>query len=54
MIKTGQVAVAGRVNGVWDKEKKEFVVKRGKTSKGDKYQIFSMKHQRYIKRCVFF
>jgi len=42
-VKSGQLAVAGYVGGVWDKESKSFEVKRGMGQSGKKYQIFEIK-----------
>ena len=41
-IKIGQVAVTGRVSGLWNKENKSFDVKRGQSKSGKKYQIFEI------------
>jgi len=42
MVKYGQVAIAGRVNGLWDKDAKTFNVKRGVTKAGTRYQLFEI------------
>jgi len=42
MIKEYTLAVAGRVDGLWNKETKSFEVKRGMTANGKKYQIFEI------------
>lgn len=42
MVKYGQVAIAGRVSGMWDKDARTFAVKRGLTKGGTKYQLFEI------------
>lgn len=42
-IKIGQTAVTGYVGGVWSKEDNGFIVKRGMSKAGNKYQIFDIK-----------
>jgi hypothetical protein len=40
--KIGQCYLTGTVNGVWDKDSKKFVIKRGKTKNDKKYQVFTI------------
>jgi hypothetical protein len=42
MLKENQVAVAGRVNGVWNNQTKGFEIKTGVTQNGKKWQIFEI------------
>ena len=42
MVKINQCALTGRVKGIYDKDSKSFVVKRGKTKNDKKYQTFEI------------
>jgi len=42
MLKENTVAVAGRVNGVWNNTTKGFEIKSGVTQNGKKWQIFEI------------
>jgi len=42
MIKENQIAVSGRVGGVWNKETNSFEVRSGLSKNGIKYQIFNI------------
>ena len=42
MLKSGQIALAGKVKGLWNKDTRSFEVKRGVSSTGNKYQIFEI------------
>lgn len=42
MIKENQVAVSGRVNGVWNNDTKAFEIKTGVSKGGVKWQIFEI------------
>lgn len=42
MLKSGQIALAGKVKGLWNKDTRSFEVKRGVSSSGNKYQIFEI------------
>ena len=42
MIRENTVAVAGRVQGMWNNETRTFDIKRGKTRNDKRYQIFEM------------
>ena len=42
MLKENQVAVTGRVNGVWNNKTKGFEIMSGVTGKGKKWQVFEI------------
>ena len=42
MIKSGMSAITGRVSGVYDRETKKGVVKRGTSNSGNRYQVFEI------------
>lgn len=42
MVKIGQCALSGYVKGLWDKDSKSFVIKRGKTKNDKRYQTFEI------------
>ena len=42
MLKIGQIAITGKVSGLWNKDNRTFEVKRGMTKNGKKYQIFDI------------
>lgn len=41
-LRIGEVALTGKVSGMWNKEARSFDVKRGATANGKKYQIFEI------------
>ena len=42
MLKLGMSAIAGKVQGLWNKETKSFDVKRGITKSEKRYQVFTI------------
>lgn len=42
MLKENQVAVSGRVNGVWNNNDRKFEVKKGVSASGNTYHIFEI------------
>ena len=42
MLKIGQSAITGRVQGVYDKEQKQGVIKRGISKNNNKWQVFEI------------
>jgi single-stranded DNA-binding protein len=42
MIKENQIAVSGRVSGVWNNQERRFEIKTGTSKGGEKYSIFEI------------
>ena len=42
MLKENQIAISGRVSGVWNNQEKKFEIKSGVTQNGKKFQIFEI------------
>lgn len=42
MLKENQIAISGRVGGIWNHQDKKFEIKSGSSQSGQKFQIFEI------------